>query len=345
MTVTCAHLVGSIPFDNAETVFSEVCSVLGDNLKRLPDGETGERLRWIFWQRGKIADHPTMEIDNDVGQAQIHQWDGTLIREWDLYRFKPGTDLSTVEFDPGYARDAIESYAVFKAKQADGTIPSGVKFQVCLPTPMAIGYWFVSPAARGDFFPVYERAISREVAEISAAIPKDDLAIQWDVCQEVLVWEDYFPSRPATYKEDILNMLARLGDAVPEPVELGYHLCFGTPNDEHLVMPKDMGTAVDMANGVFSKVSRSVQFLHVPVPRERDDEAFFAPLTGLQSPAGCELYIGLIHAGDRDGDARRIAAASTYVDNFGIATECGWGRGDPERVPGLLESHRIAASS
>jgi hypothetical protein len=28
------------------------------------------------------------------------------------------------------------------------------------------------------------------------------------------------------------------------------------------------------------------------------------------------------------------------VPRFGIATECGWGRTDPSRVPGLLAAHR-----
>ncbi len=39
-----------------------------------------------------------------------------------------------------------------------GTLPAGVRFQVCLPTPMAIGCWFVSPSSRPDFFAAYERA-------------------------------------------------------------------------------------------------------------------------------------------------------------------------------------------
>ena len=59
-------------------------------------------------------------------------------------------------------------------------------------------------------------------------------------------------------------------------------------------------------------------------------------------PEGCELYLGLIHHGDREGDRRRIAAARQAAASFGIATECGWGRGDPARAPGLLDSHRLA---
>jgi hypothetical protein len=54
------------------------------------------------------------------------------------------------------------------------------------------------------------------------------------------------------------------------------------------------------------------------------------------------LYLGLIHYDDRDGDAARIKAARAFAPIFGVASECGWGRTDPQRVPGLLESHRLA---
>jgi hypothetical protein len=36
------------------------------------------------------------------------------------------------------------------------------------------------------------------------------------------------------------------------------------------------------------------------------------------------------------------AAAQAFVEAFRVATECGWGRTDPMRVQGLLESHRAA---
>ncbi len=59
-------------------------------------------------------------------------------------------------------------------------------------------------------------------------------------------------------------------------------------------------------------------------------------------PSGTRLYLGLIHHDDATGDQARIERAKTVVPVFGIAAECGWGRADPDRVPGLLESHRKA---
>ena len=58
-----------------------------------------------------------------------------------------------------------------------------------------IGYWFMSPSSRPEFLAADERASRAELAKDSPVIPHDDLAIQWDVCQDVLAWEGYFPNR------------------------------------------------------------------------------------------------------------------------------------------------------
>ena len=87
---------------------------------------------------------------------------------------------------------------------------------------------------------------------------------------------------------------------------------------------------------------RRMDFLHLPVPKDRTDDAYFAPLRDLQLPAEAALYLGLIHHADAIGDRARIDAARKVVPHFGVATECGWGRTDPARVPGLLAAHRAA---
>ena len=61
MPITCAHLVGSLPYPDADTASSEVGRRLGGHLKRILDGETGQRARWIYWQRAKLAEHPGLE--------------------------------------------------------------------------------------------------------------------------------------------------------------------------------------------------------------------------------------------------------------------------------------------
>ena len=340
-----AHLIGSVPLEDAEAVFRTVCGALGASLVRVPDGETGERRRWIWFQRQMLERHPAMEIDPTVPLFVLRQWDGKVLRETPLLRFRAGVDPDTVVFETGYAAAARASFEVFQRLQREGVIAAGVRFQVCLPTPMASGYMYVSPHAREAYMRVYERALRSALDAIVTSIPAARLAIQWDVCQEVLVAEGFFPDRPADHEDRIAAELARLGDAVPAGVEMGYHLCYGSPADEHLVMPRDMGVMIRMANGVRRALARRIDFLHLPVPKDRRDAAYFKPMLDLAGFADTTLYLGLIHHEDQAGDRARIATARTFTPVFGVATECGWGRTDPRRVPGLLDSHRSALAS
>ena len=337
------HLVGSVAMDTCEEVFARLSDTVGPYVSRMPDGETGERSRWIAFQREMLVEHPDIEVDPTVPELEIREWNGRLLRAMPLLRFKDGANLEDICFETGYDRAALESYGVFETMRGDGRIPQGIRFQVCLPTPMSTAYMYMSRSAHQDFVTVYERFLHTALETILDAIPHAALAIQYDVCQEVLIFEDYFPYRPGDYKEQIFDLLGRLGDAVPEDVQLGYHLCYGSPADEHLVMPRDTAILVEMLNGIDAAVTRKIEFLHIPVPRDRTDDGYFRPLQNLRIDRNIALYLGLIHHDDEAGDSARIATARKYLDDFGIATECGWGRTDPARVPGLLESHRKQA--
>jgi hypothetical protein len=63
------------------------------------------------------------------------------------------------------------------------------------------------------------------------------------------------------------------------------------------------------------------------VPRDRSDDAYFAPLRALQLHPETRLYLGLVHYTDGvEGARQRLTAAHKVVSDFGIATECGFGR-------------------
>ena len=70
--LTGAHLVGSVPLADAESVFRTVAKELGPFLARIPDGETGNRHRWIWWQREMLLNHPAMELD--PGPRATQRW-------------------------------------------------------------------------------------------------------------------------------------------------------------------------------------------------------------------------------------------------------------------------------
>src|SRR5581483_3118821 len=134
--------------------------------------------------------------------------------------------------------------------QKAGDIPANVKFQICIPTPIAPTYNNMVPADRPKVLPAMTRSLLGEVAKIAKALPNDRIAIQWDVCQEVLAWENYYEPGPVDFRTETIGVLGQIGDAVPRKIDLGYHLCYGSPADEHLVQPKDAGIMVEMINAV-----------------------------------------------------------------------------------------------
>jgi len=339
------HFVGSIPLPDADTVFRTLAASAGPYLRRLPDGETGIRKTWIRFLQQVLADNPAIEVATDVPPFKFTQWDGKLLREIPRLRVKPGATPDPTTFDTGYAEMAIASWNLFEQLQKAGVIPAAVKFQISLPTPIAPTYNNMVPSDRPRLLPALTRHLTGEVAKIAAAIPNDRIAVQWDVCQEVLAWEGYYEAGPVDFRSETIDVLTRIGDAVPKAVELGYHLCYGSPADEHCVQPKDMATMVEIANATSAGVARPIQFFHMPVPKGRSDDAYFAPLDNLRLHPETELYLGLIHHDDPAGDMARLTAARRRIRVAGVATECGMARGNPERLPSLLAAHVRAAQA
>ena len=97
---------------------------------------------------------------------------------------------------------------------------------------------------------------------------------------------------------------------------MGYHHCYGDPPDEasghgkHWMEPKDASAMVRLTNAMLDHITRPVGWVHMPVPIERADDAYFEPPLDLRLSEDTELYLGLVHfedgvagnsAPDRDG--------------------------------------------
>src|SRR5437868_9441831 len=202
------HFVGSIPLPDAETVFRTLAATTGPHLKRLPDGETGIRKTWIRFLQQVLADNPAIEVASDTPPFKFTQWDGKLLREIPRLRVKPDARLDPETVKTGYADMAIESWRLFDRLQQEGVIPAGVKFQISLPTPIAPIYNNMVPTDRPALLPALTRHFVGEVARIAAAMPNDRIALQWDVCQEVLGWEGYYDQGPIDFRTETIEVLA-----------------------------------------------------------------------------------------------------------------------------------------
>jgi hypothetical protein len=333
------HLVGSVPLANSEEVFRATAQILGERIERMPDGETGARGDWVQWLTHLLRTHPQFELPG----GSIDYTATRDVRHY--YRVKLGIDPASVRFgELGYAEAARESYAVFARLVDEGVIPAATRFLVAMPTPLAFLQVLVAPDQRAALDKAYFQSMKEEVAALATVVPAEKLAIQWDTVFELLILEGVRKSQIDDTREGLIERLRRLGAELPAEVELGYHFCYGDMNHKHSLEPPHMGVMVDLANDLARVLPHRVDFIHMPVPRGRDDDAYFAPLSRLALSPQTELHLGLVHYTDGiEGTLRRIAAASRVRPEFGIATECGFGRRAPETVRRLLEIHAEAA--
>jgi hypothetical protein len=340
------HLVGGVPFASAAEVFETTSRLLGAHLPRIPDGEVGRP--WMTWFAPIIEENPLFEKTDE--EFRPHAGGLASFR----YRLRDGVRPEEVRFTGlQHAKIAIESYGIFKRLKEAGRVYPDAKFQCTLAHPIPVIRRYFPEALQDALEPAFEAALLGEVATIAAAVPHEELAIQWDCASAVFAsLERGVPTRFGRTRDEmygpLAERLARFGRAVPQGVDLLYHFCYGNSNGKHSVEPSSTRDAVVMANRVAALVGRSrpIQLIHLPVPIARDDDAYFAPLRELTTGAETMIALGLIHL--RDGIAgaqRRIAAARKHLNRFALGTECGLSHvGKDNLLPALRLHAEIAAA-
>jgi hypothetical protein len=318
--------------------------LFGDLVFALPDGETGPRAGWIgYEQETLLRPHPDI-VTTSSGVP------GPPRHTWEAPEFKLRDGVSALRWD-SWPRidDAIASYQVFRALRKDGVIPQHVRMQVGLPFPTSALCAFKDDFAH-DFAiadPAYEDLVSRELRRLLGAVPAGDLAIQWDVCLEVLDNEgvlNWFDGDPW---ERFAGPVSRLTPQIPEEVLVGYHLCYGTWPEWPMYEARDMGLIVGMANHAVEHSGRPIDWLHLAGPRHTrsEDESFYRPLGGLR-PGDARVFLGIVLPLDGTvGLQRRHATASKYLSDFGVAMYCGFGRQPGQDGIETMREHRRAAVS
>ena len=335
-------MIGSIPLNSASEVFEFLGRRLGDLASRYPDGETGPRINWVRWQRHVFDDNVGMELTDT---RKLAGFNDTIPRPF--YRLKEGANLDHFGFKSlGYAQKAIESYADFRQLKAAGVIPNRVKFQVSLPSPTSLLTVFVQLEDRAAVEPMMEAAFAREIEEMATHIPHGELAVQWDVCHEIVGHDGGIELHFGDVLENASTRVCRLVDYVPRDIEVGIHLCYGDPGHRHIVNPQDTRTTVEFSKRIAHGANRHVDFIHIPILREWKAGKYYAPLADLDLPNETAVYLGLVHFTDGiEGTRERVGLARKVVPSFGVATECGFGRRDPSTLAGLVDIHREVATT
>jgi len=339
-------LVGSLPVDSTEEAFRAGADLFGDLVFALPDGETGPRRAWVGYERERLCrPNPDLEV---VRETESPSGIPRHAYETPIFRIRDGVDELRFGSWPRID-DAIESYRVFRTLKEQGVIRSGLRFQVGLPFPTS-----ALNALKADFARdyavaarAYEELVRRELERLTAAVPPDELAVQWDVCYEVLDLEGVIAWTGGDAWERFAGPVGRLARLLPDEVLVGYHLCYGTFPQWPMHEARDLGLLVRMANHAVAHSGRTVDWLHLAGPPyiRSEDERFFRRLTDLE-PGDARVYLGIVLPVDGiSGVRRRHATASKYLADFGVAMYCGFGRQPGQDGLQTMRDHRRAVES
>jgi hypothetical protein len=338
-------LVGSVPLKDTEEVMRTFGGALGKYLPAIPDGETGERKSWVLRLSYQIF-NGHIDLDTIKRPARVNGVEQLMPRGRDdvwQFKVKPGVDVvrfGNPGYRLGYAKDAANSYYVFKTLRKKGVIPQGMRFQIAMPMVNSVirSLTFPDPEDLKRLRPGYEEAIAAELDAIFEQIPHEDLAIQWDCAWEVnAVHGNIENATPETESkiETHTGPIGRLCKRIPEKVALGFHFCFGTFGGWPRFAPESLARTIELVNASVAATGRRVDWVHIPT-LDRTDDKFFAPLKDLDVK-GARVYLGLIHS--MDTFKERVAIARKFLPDFGIAAYCGFGRHPPEELPQVLQDH------
>ena len=347
MPPTGVHFNGGVNLADAETVFREISARVPHGVRRIPDGETGDRANWIFFQLQKFWQTPGLE------QAAPQDLDAPGYKEMPKVRLTNGVSPDSVNWpNLGYADAYLASHRIYRRLQDEGVIPAGVRFQVEYPTPLAsINAWVVDED-QDALEASYEDALLADLDQVLTQIPHDQLAVQWDVAVEFGILESGFGATPQQTFESIVERLARLVDRVPVDVPVGLHLCYGDYKHRHFKQPASLETQVRLVNALNAKARRQVSWFAFTVPQYQREASYFTPLHGLRIIRGTELYFALVPYHPDEQEPGTTAEQVRLVDeqlinhpgngglSWGICTECGMARAEREDIPRLLDLHR-----
>jgi hypothetical protein len=344
MPATSAHFNGSVNLPDAETVMTEIANRVPVGVRRMTDGETGDRNYWIFFQQRKFAAMPEFE---PVPTPPGAEGDYATIPQ---LRLADGVSPDDVRWpEIGYAQAYADSYRTFSVLRDASTIAPDVRMQLEYPTPLA-AMSVIADEDRQRLLPSYSAALFADLDRAMQTLPHPDIAVQWDVAIEIGLLAGGLGVPAASY-DDVVPGLSRCLEQVPTDVPAGMHLCYGDYEHHHFVQPESLELQVGLVNELVAASSRPVNWFSFTVPQARADDAYFAPLAGLRADRQTELAFALVPYHPDQQPAGTAAEQARLIDRYlgespggvrdwSISTECGMGRVERADVGRLLDLYR-----
>jgi hypothetical protein len=330
-----AHLVGSLPGDDAGDAMRLAVTHLGTTLRSLPDGETGDRHNWIIHIIESMRNHPDLELKKD---GDWSDYDKTPV-----FRVRRGHTLRAPSLDFGHVKTFEENWPVFTRVRGEQKNPA-LAFQAGIPGDLDMALFTLGPIGAFRHRAAFRRATLREIREIYRR-GGNDVVFQIEIPAELaFVARMPGPLRPVMARA-LARGVGRLARQSPAGARFGIHLCLGDMNHRALATMTDTSPVVLLANAIVRAwpAGRNLEFVHVPfaaaekVPRT--DPAWYAPLTRLKLPRATRFAAGFVHEDQDLAEQRHLRAlierhVGREVD---VSTSCGLGRRSRPAAMAALE--------
>lgn len=335
MTKRRAHLVGSIPGEDAADAMTLAVSHLGDALDSLPDGETGRRRNWVTGMIDAFRDHPVLEL---AKEGDWSDYDATP-----RFRIRSGERLYGADLDLGIAAAAEQALATYRRLRAGLDGGAGPAFQVGIPGDIDLALFTFGPSGPVRHRRAFTEALATEMRRAHDVVG-DDVLFQLEIPAElVLLARAPRRARPALAKV-IARDIAALALAAPTGARFGVHLCLGDMNHKALGRLTDAEPLTQLANAIVAgwPPSRPLRYVHAPLAAADNppsvDAEFYWPLRGLRL-GQARFIAGLAHE-EQSLDAQRHVR--DLVEGFvggpvAISTSCGLGRRDRDAAVAAMD--------
>ncbi len=326
-------LVGSIPAGSAEEAMTQAMREVGPHLRYLPDGETGERDRWVVGIVNSLRSHPDLEVRKEGAwtnyKDQLH------------FRVRKGHTLTGDSLDLGYLRAYRDSWPVFERLRSESDRP--LTFQVGIPGDFDMAMFAMGMTGPFRHRRAFTDATVRDIEQIHAQAG-DDVLFQIEVPAE-LVFVTQVPPAAQPYMSGWLGgIVANLAKRAPQGARFGVHLCLGDLGHKALGKLRDATPLVRLTEAIARRwpAGRPLEYVHAPLAAGEEppvlDPAFYQPLNQLRLPLSTRFVAGFVHESRSIDELRQILAQveSQLGHSVDVAAACGLARRGSEAATTVM---------
>ncbi|MCH5586002.1 hypothetical protein MK805_13730 [Shimazuella sp. AN120528] len=347
MTRRNTLLIGSMPFLDERDAMTKAIQILGDSLISLPDGEIGEKSE--EYPNGNRSAWINSVIDSCLKDKE--HWDtlkeaergsnGFPLSYQDAVKLQPKHSAADIDqyLNFGYLDYFKQSYPIFQQLRTEYGL-SGLKFQVGIPTGLALSLIMLRPLQAFRYQEAFNRQLAYEVNEM-IRIAEDDVIIQIEAPAEIALAQQL----PKMMNGIAVNSLLSLVEKLDTTTTIGLHFCWGDLNNKALTHAKTLDKMVHFANKLIEKWPEiyRLEYVHFPlaegeVPPSLELE-YYKPLKYVHLPENIRFVAGFIHEKRNFEESKKILKhiESVRSHTVDIACSCGLGRRNPEVAIYLLK--------